>query len=112
MDAGRPPLSENLGFEPDLAWVAAGEVDPIALLARYGARCPRIHLKDLARPGESDNERNVTDVGYGTLDWTQLLPAAQQTGAEWFIVEHDLPVDPVASVRRSFDFLQRNWTHG
>jgi sugar phosphate isomerase/epimerase len=96
---------ERLGFEPDLAWIVAGGADPLALLNQYAGRCPRVHAKDLARPGESDNEKGLADVGYGRLDWDALLPAIENAGAEWLIVEHDLPTDPLASIRRSYGFL-------
>jgi sugar phosphate isomerase/epimerase len=46
------------------------------------------------------------DVGHGVLDWAALLPAAKAAGAEWYIVEHDLPKEPLVSIRRSFEFLQ------
>ena len=46
------------------------------------------------------------DVGYGTLDGP-LLPAAKAAGGEWYIVEHDLPKDPVQTVNRSCEFLQK-----
>ena len=68
---------ENLGFEPDLAWIVRGGADPLELLARYSGRYPRVHAKDLAKPGESDNNMDLADVGYGTLDWDALLPAAK-----------------------------------
>ncbi len=103
--AGADP--ENLGFEPDLAWVVAGEADPLALLTRYKGRCPRVHVKDLAKPGESDNVKGMADVGYGLMNWDDLLPAAEKAGAEWLIVEHDLPPDPLVSIRRSYEFLQQ-----
>ncbi len=116
---GRPAIewmfddadSSNLGWEPDLAWIAAGQADPLILLETFAGRCPRVHLKDLARPGESDNEKGVADVGFGTLDWDRLLPLARASGAEWFIVEHDLPVDPLASIQRSYLFLQTAWNN-
>jgi sugar phosphate isomerase/epimerase len=100
---------EHLGFEPDLAWIVAGDMDPALLLTRFSERCSRIHVKDLARPGEAENERGVADVGYGRLDWPSLLPLARRTGAAWLIVEHDQPADPIASIRRSFDYLRNNW---
>jgi len=83
----------NVGFEPDLAWVAHGGVDGVELLGRYAGRCPRIHCKDLA-------------PGHGTLDWSALLPAAKAAGGEWDIVEHDLPADEWGCVTRGFEFLQ------
>lgn len=95
----------HLFWEPDLAWAVHGGADPLELLARYTGRCPRIHVKDLAPSGENEAEKGLADVGYGTLDWAALLPAAKAAGGEWFIVEHDWPADPLRSVHRSFDFL-------
>jgi sugar phosphate isomerase/epimerase len=96
----------ELGFEPDLAWIANGGQDPAALLARYAGRCPRVHFKDLAPKGERPEEHGLADVGSGILDWRRLLPAAREAGAEWYIVEHDHPGDPVASITRSIQYLQ------
>lgn len=97
---------EHLFWEPDLAWVVHGGADPVELLARYRGRCPRVHVKDLAPPGENPAEHGLADVGAGILDWDALLPAARDAGATWYVVEHDHPRDPVASIRRSLAFLQ------
>jgi len=97
--------ADNVFWETDLAWIQAGEVDPATMLGNYTGRCPLIHAKDLAPAGENQDQMGLADVGYGVLDWETLLPAAQAAGAEWFIVEHDLPKDPLASIERSFDFL-------
>ena len=96
---------EHLGFEPDLAWIVRGGGDPEALLARYSGRCPRIHVKDLSAAGPADEEGGWAAVGGGTLDWDRYLPAAAAAGAEWYVVEHDQPRDPVASLRESRSFL-------
>ncbi|MCC6454656.1 MAG: TIM barrel protein [Caldilineaceae bacterium] len=99
-----------LQWEPDLAWVVRGEADPVALLQKYAGRCPRVHVKDLAPAGTNEEEKGFADVGYGTLDWATLLPAARAAGAEWYIVEHDLPQDPLRTIRRSFDYLKGKMT--
>jgi sugar phosphate isomerase/epimerase len=101
----------DLGFEPDLAWISAAGVDPRAILQRYAGRCPRVHVKDLAPKGERPEDAVLdgvvmADVGYGTLDWPRLLREAHAAGAEWYIVEHDNPRDPVASVARSLAYLR------
>jgi sugar phosphate isomerase/epimerase len=98
--------AENLGFEIDLAWVQRGGQNGVELLERYRGRCPRVHCKDLAPEGQNQDEMGFADVGYGVLDWASLLPAAKAAGAEWYIVEHDLPKAPLESIRRSFDFLK------
>ncbi len=97
---------ENLGFEPDLAWIVRGGADPLDLLDRYSGRYPRVHAKDLAKPGEANNDMGLADVGSGTLDWDALLSAAKAGGAEWFVVEHDVPPVPLASIKSSFEFLK------
>jgi len=96
---------ENLQWEPDVAWIVRGGVDPLKLLAQYAGRCPRVHVKDIAPAGQNEDQMGFADVGHGTLDWSKLLPAAKAAGAEWFIVEHDLPKQPLDSVRRSLEFL-------
>ena len=95
-----------LQWEPDLAWIVRGGEDPVALLQQYAGRCPRIHVKDLSPAGTNEEEKGFADVGYGTLDWATLLPAARAAGAEWYIVEHDLPQDPLRTIRRSYDTLK------
>jgi sugar phosphate isomerase/epimerase len=40
------------------------------------------------------------------LRWDELLPAAKAAGGEWYVVEHDLPAEPLQTVRRSFEFLE------
>lgn len=98
--------TEQLAFEPDLAWMVRGGVDPLELLGRYQGRCKRVHIKDIAPQGENTDEDGWADVGFGTLDWDTLLPAAARAGAEAFIVEHDKPKDPLVTIRRSAGFLK------
>lgn len=102
LDAGDP---DDLAFEPDLAWIVRGGADPLALLRRFEGRCPLVHLKDLARPGADPREEGWAAPGDGVLDWSALLPATVRAGAEWWIVEHDAPVDPVATLRRGHRFV-------
>ena len=102
LGAAKPEL---LGFEIDLAWVERGGQSGVQLLNRYAGRCPRVHCKDLAPAGQNEDQMGFADVGHGIIDWSALLPAAKAAGAEWYIVEHDLPKEPLTSVRRSFEFL-------
>jgi sugar phosphate isomerase/epimerase len=103
---------ESLAFEPDLAWISFAGIDPVALLQRYAGRCLRVHVKDLAPKGHNPEDAVMdgavmADVGYGTLDWPRLLAAARDAGAAWYIVEHDNPREPVASISRSLAYLRR-----
>jgi sugar phosphate isomerase/epimerase len=96
----------EVGYEIDLAWVQHGGQDPVALLDRYAGRAWRVHAKDLARdPAASPEEKGLATVGEGKLDWDTILPAAKAAGVEWYVVEHDFPADPLASIRSSYEFL-------
>ena len=94
-----------LGLEPDLAWMVRGGQDPLELLERFTVSCPRAHIKDIAPEGENLDEDGWSDVGHGTLDWSELLPAVRKAGAQWFVVEHDAPKDPLGFLKRSAAFL-------
>ncbi len=95
-----------LNVELDLAWVVRGGKDPIELLDRLSGRIKRVHVKDIAPEGENTEEDGWADVGHGTLDWANILPKAVEAGAEVFIVEHDNPKDPKATIHRGVEFLQ------
>lgn len=95
----------HVGFEPDFAWIVKGGADPVSLLRHYRNRCPCVHMKDLAPPGENLDRMGLADVGYGQLDWDAIMPTAQASGAQWYVVEHDMPGDHVASITRSYDFI-------
>lgn len=100
-------IFEAAGFSPlrwqaDVAWLVRGGVEPVEWLRRYRGRLASAHVKDIAPAGQSLDEDGWADVGAGVLDWPALWRACRENGAEWMVVEHDKPVDPVASVRRSF----------
>lgn len=99
LEAARP---ENVGFEPDLAWIVRGGQDAVAMVTQYSGRVPRVHAKDL---GDNEAEHGFADVGSGRLDWDVILPAVEAAQAEWIVVEHDFPTDALASIRNSQAFL-------
>jgi len=95
-----------LQVELDMSWVARAGYDPIDMLERFSSRVFAIHAKDRAPAGQADNHLGLADVGAGVLDWAAILPAAAKAGAQWIIIEHDLPRDPAASVKRSAAYLR------
>jgi sugar phosphate isomerase/epimerase len=109
LDAAEQTIPGALGAELDLAWVVRGGQDPITLLQRLRGRVPRAHAKDVAPAGSNDAEAGHADVGYGTIDWTAVLPAAWAAGVEWLVVEHDEPSDPLRTIQRSAGFLRDRW---
>ncbi len=100
--AGAP---ETLGLELDLAWVVRGDRDPLDVLNTFSGRVKYVHVKDTAPAGQNEDEDGWADVGSGTLAWDSLLSASKAAGAAWFVVEHDKPKDPLASIRNSAAYL-------
>ena len=90
---------------PRRVGVVAGEADPIALLHEYAGRVPRLHAKEAWPAKMSMEEAGTKDVGDGLVDWSAVLQTAFETGVEWIVSEHDDPVDPLLSMRRSAAYL-------
>lgn len=102
LDAIEPSL---LAVELDIYWMVFAGSDPLPFLHQHGDRVPLLHLKDMA-----DN-RDMTEVEAGTLDFAALISSGQARGTRWFIVEHDRPTIPsLESARRSFDYLKTRIT--
>ncbi|MFN3277860.1 MAG: sugar phosphate isomerase/epimerase family protein [Paracoccus hibiscisoli] len=99
---------DDVMAELDLAWVARGGLDPVEYLARFDDRVFAIHAKDNAPEGEAPDERGFKALGEGTLDWAAILPAAEEAGAQWYIIEHDQPIDAAQVVMTGATFLAEN----
>ena len=106
LDVVMENTNSEIGFELDTAWIEVGGQDPLDFIKRYSGRVPRLHVKDVRE--DKDVEGGLADVGAGILEWSRLLPAAQDAGVEWFIVEHDFPTDPLQSIKRSAEFLNEH----
>jgi sugar phosphate isomerase/epimerase len=89
-----------LGLELDVYWAAYAGIDPLAYVRQHHGRIPLLHLKDM------DAEREMSEVGDGTLDIAGIITAAEESGVRWLIVEHDHPSMPsLESARRSLHNL-------
>jgi sugar phosphate isomerase/epimerase len=88
-------------FELDVYWTQHGGGDPLALLRKYGARLPLLHIKDMS----ADQPPHDAPVGEGVLDWGPLLAAGRAAGTEWYIIEQDTPQQPLPDVERSLHNL-------
>ena len=92
----------EIGWEIDVAWVVRGGADPLSWIDEYASRIVAAHVKDIARPGERQDEDGWEDVGHGVMDWPGLLKALRdKTPAKVFVMEHDNPSDAARFARRS-----------
>ncbi|WP_330450341.1 sugar phosphate isomerase/epimerase [Paracoccus marcusii] len=87
---------EDVMAELDLAWVARGGLDRSNIWAV--STTASLRSTPGQRPeGEAEDERGFKALGEGTLDWAAILPAAEEAGAQWYIIEHDQPLTPPRS---------------
>ena len=104
---------ELVKLELDVFWVSVAGADPLALLNQYKGRIALLHLKDKAKgtPVETQESKvsrtAFAEVGSGVLDFPAILKAAGAAGVEHYFVEQDeTPGDPIASLRKSFEYLR------
>lgn len=88
-------------LELDIAWVQRGNHDPLTWIAKYADRIFAAHIKDIAPEGECADEDGWADVGQGVMDWPAIMGALGQTGARYFVMEHDNPSDDRRFAARS-----------
>ena len=101
---------ELLKTEIDTCWVNVAGEDPADYIRKYSGRAPVVHLKDFVMKGkekpkqlyeligiesekqdEADEAFGFRPVGYGVQDFSAIIKASEEAGAEWLIVEQDRP---------------------
>ncbi len=101
-------------MELDLCWISAAGKDPLDYFKKYPGRFPLVHVKGLKKvPAASSTPvaidkvlPDVTDVGHqDVIDWKRIFAQAKQAGIEHYFVEHDVPADPLASLKNSYDYV-------
>jgi sugar phosphate isomerase/epimerase len=91
---------ETVEAELDVYWADHAGNDPADWLRRLAGRVPLAHFKD-------GKDGRFTAVGEGTLDWGEIVKAANTAGVEYAIVELDeCPRDGIDCVADSFKFLR------
>ncbi|CAN0602587.1 unnamed protein product, partial [Ectocarpus sp. 12 AP-2014] len=83
----------HLLAELDIAWVARGGLDPVEYVSRFDGQLFAVHAKDNAPEGTAEEQGGFATLGEGVLDWDSILPAIEAAGVEWYIIEHDMPLN-------------------
>jgi sugar phosphate isomerase/epimerase len=101
-------------MELDLCWISAAGKDPLEYFRRYPGRFPLVHVKGLKKvPAASPTPvaidkvlPDVTDVGHDdVIDWKRIFAQSKEAGIQHYFVEHDVPKDPLASLKNSYDYV-------
>jgi sugar phosphate isomerase/epimerase len=101
-------------MEMDLCWITVGGGDPLKYFAKYPGRFPLVHVKDVktmpkvTASGGQDfgNSVDLASVGDGVIDWKRIFVHSEEAGIKHYIVEHDRPKDPFASIASSYEYLR------
>jgi sugar phosphate isomerase/epimerase len=94
-------------IELDVGWLVAAGVDPVAYLRRHAGRVVACHLKDYAPAIVTDvPQRKLVAPGAGTIDFTAVLAAMNETRVAHGFIEVDVSDDPLGDVRRGHAHLQ------
>ena len=96
--------ADILATELDCCWIKVAGEDPAAYVRKYADRCPIVHLKDI----KSLEPFAFAEVGGGLQDIPSIIAAAEQSGAEWLVVEQDRwEMDSLDSARISRENLRK-----
>ncbi len=92
---------ELVTMELDLYWVVQAGYDPLTYFEQHPGRFALSHVKDRTSDGA------MVAVGEGAIDFAGIFARSGQAGMERYIVEHDNPDDPIASIRSSYEYLSQ-----
>jgi sugar phosphate isomerase/epimerase len=101
---------EDVSFELDVLWAYLPGADPVAILEKYGARIPLMHVKDVRKGlrrtwGHKYDSDNDVTLGTGQLDQSAIFAAAKKAGVKHFYLE-DESSHSLAQVPQSIAFLK------
>jgi sugar phosphate isomerase/epimerase len=96
-------------FQMDVFWVVHGGGYPVDLFAKYPARFPSTHLKDMRKGTTRDSTGNAPDdscvvLGEGELDIPGILRAANKAGVKTHFIEDEHP-ESEKQIPRSLAYL-------
>jgi inosose dehydratase len=98
-------LDPHIGFTPDVGHVAAGAMDPFAIVEQYLERIDHIHFKDRDASGE------WAATGKGVIDFAAITSLLARSGYRgWIVLEDESEEamrDPDGAARRNADYARR-----
>ena len=116
--------ADILQTEIDTCWAKVGGVNPAEYVRKYTGRAPVVHLKDFfgekgddmyeliginaAAPRRPANFE-FRPVGAGLQNFPEILKSAEESGANWVVVEQDKPsmgLTALESIKKSIDYLK------
>jgi sugar phosphate isomerase/epimerase len=96
-------------WQADIGWIARAGEDPLRWFKRCAGRIGALHVKDVAKPDEAEDEEGWADPRFGILDLKAQVAAGTAAGAKILVVEHDAPSDYERFARNAIEAASA-WT--
>ena len=95
----------DMQFILDTYWVIHAGADCVDMIQQLRGRLDVVHLKDKTVVGW---DTHYAPVGEGNLAWSSILPALEDAGTKWGVVEQDecYGEDPFDCLDRSLKYLK------
>lgn len=93
--------SPDVIMQNDIGNCMIGGGDPVAILKKYPGRSASVHLKEFGGP-------EAAVIGQGIVPWAEVFKVCETTGGTaWYVVEHEVGDDPMASIRGCLEGLRK-----
>ncbi len=97
-------LGPGVGYTADLGHIAAGGMDPLAVVEKYRSRIDHLHFKDMGADGR------WAGMGQGLVDFRRVVARLRETRFDgWIMVEDEGPAaerDPDRATRDNGAFVR------
>jgi sugar phosphate isomerase/epimerase len=90
----------------DLYWAKhSSKLSPSELFDKQPGRFVMWHIKDMDK-----NTRDYTELGNGSIDYTEILPEASKAGLQYYYLEQggNFAVNSMESIKTSADFFKKS----
>ena len=95
---------DNFKFILDVYWLSYAGINPAKFIKKYKGKIACVHFKDLKI---REKQPCIAEVGYGNIDWDDVISACMESDVEYALVEQDrCDGDPFDSLKMSYDFLK------
>jgi sugar phosphate isomerase/epimerase len=97
-----------LDWEMDIGWAIVAKQNPVKWIKHYGERITAVHVKEIAKKGEHQDQMGQTDLGKGIGKWPEIFKALRDhSRCVTFVMEHDNPKDVMSWAKNSFNYISK-----
>jgi len=98
-------FDKRVQFIPDTYWIKFAKRDVFEYLKKLKGRANLIHLKDYKKKLFLPL---MCEIGYGKIDFKEVVRIAGEIGTKWAVVEQDISKDAYKSLEMSMNYIRNN----